>query len=211
MTDEAVRRTYDRLASGYDQRWRRYTADTLTLLKAWACLSPQAAVLDIGCGTGEFERSVLSEHPEQRMVGVDISTKMLELARQKCQAYPNVTFLVASASALPFPEHTFDAVVSASALHYFDCPDTSLAEVRRVLKPGGSVVILDWCKDFLSCRLFDIVLKWIEPGYQRCYTEREFHRLLALAKLDIQSATKVRFGLVWGLMIARAGAPRSAS
>jgi len=204
MTDMAVRQQHDRLARGYDQRWSRYITQTLTFLKSSASIPPQAAVLDIGCGTGQFERLVLLDHPEQRMVGVDLSEKMLEIAQQKCQAYPNVTFCIASASALPFLGHSFDVVVSASALHYFDRPEVSLAEMRRVVKPGGSVVILDWCKDYLLCRLFDIVLKLIEPAYQRCYTQREFHRLLASAQFDILSARKMRIGLVWGLMIATA-------
>jgi ubiquinone/menaquinone biosynthesis C-methylase UbiE len=204
MTDPELRRRYDRLANGYDQRWRRYITGILTFLKSWVSIPPRAAVLDIGCGTAEFERLVLQEHPEQRMVGVDVSEKMLELARQKCEAYPNVTFCNASASALPFPDHQFDVVVSASALHYFQEPDASLAEMRRVVKPGGSVVILDWCKDYISCRLFDIVLKMIEPGYERCFTERQLDRLLASAQFDIQCAKRVRFGLVWGLMIATA-------
>ena len=56
---------------------------------------------------------------------------MLEIAREKCQAYPNVTFCAASSSALPFPDHSFDMVVSASALHYFDQPEESLREMRR--------------------------------------------------------------------------------
>jgi ubiquinone/menaquinone biosynthesis C-methylase UbiE len=204
MTDRSVRQQHDRLARVYDQRWSRYISQTLTFLKTWASISPQAAVLDVGCGTGEFERLVLSEHPAQRMVGVDLSVKMLEIAQQKCQAYPNVAFCNASASALPFPDHSFDIVVSASALHYFDQPEVSLGEMRRVLKPGGSVVIMDWCKDFLLCGLFDIALKLIEPACQRCYTQREFHHLLTSAQFDIQSARKVRIGLVWGLMIATA-------
>jgi ubiquinone/menaquinone biosynthesis C-methylase UbiE len=204
MTDLAVCRQYDRLAKSYDQRWRRYITQTLMFLKSWTSISPQAGVLDVGCGTGEFERLVLREHPEQRMVGVDVSGKMLELARQKCQAYPNVTFCTASASALPFPDHRFDVVVSASALHYFDQPEASLVEMRRVVKPGGVVVILDWCKDYLLCQLFDIVLKLIEPAYHGCYTQRELQRFLASAQFDIQSTRRVRFGLVWGLMTATA-------
>jgi len=209
MNDLAVRQQHDRLARVYDRRWSRYISRTLVLLKTWASIPPQAAVLDIGCGTGEFERLVLSEKPEQRMVGVDLSAKMLEIAREKCQAYPNVTFCAASSSALPFPDHSFDMVVSASALHYFDRPEVSLREMRRVLRPGGSVVIMDWCKDYIFCRLFDIVLRLIEPAFQRCYTQREFHRLLASAQFDIQSARSVRIDVVWGLMIATAGDRRA--
>ena len=101
MNDLAVRQQHDRLARVYDRRWSRYISRTLVLLKTWASIPPQAAVLDIGCGTGEFERLVLSEQPEQRMVGVDLSVKMLEIAREKCQAYPNVTF----APPVPRPYH----------------------------------------------------------------------------------------------------------
>jgi len=204
-----VRQLHDRLAGVYDRRWSRYISQTLTFLKTWACLPPRAAVLDVGCGTGEFERLILSEHPKQRIVGVDLSAKMLEIAREKCQAHPNVTFCIASAAALPFAAHSFDVVVSASALHYFDQPALSLEEMRRVLKPGGLAVILDWCKDYLVCRLFDLVLKLIEPAYQQCYTQPEFHRLLAAGQFEIQSAGTVRFGLVWGLMIATAASPRT--
>ena len=132
MNDIAVRQQHDRLARVYDRRRSRYISRTLALLRTWASIPPQAAVLDIGCGTGEFERLVLSEQPEQRMVGVDLSVKMF--AREKCQAYPNVTFCAASSSALPFPAHSFDMVVSASALHYFDRPEVSLREMRRVVR-----------------------------------------------------------------------------
>jgi len=205
----AVRQLHDRLAGVYDRRWSRYISQTLAFLKTWVSLPPRAAVLDVGCGTGEFERLMVSEYPEQLIVGIDLSAKMLEIAQEKCQAHPNVTFCIASAAALPFADHSFDVVVSASALHYFDQPALSLGEMRRVLKPGGSAVILDWCKDYLVCRLFDLVLKLIEPAYQQCYTQPEFHRLLAAAQFKIQSAGRVRFGLLWGLMIATAVNPES--
>jgi ubiquinone/menaquinone biosynthesis C-methylase UbiE len=136
------------------------------------------------------------------MVGIDISEKMLGFARKKCSAYQNATFVKANAATLPFPDRSFDLVVSASSLHYFDQPGASLAEMRRVVMPSGSVVILDWCRDYLTCRLFDLVLKRIERGYQSCYTQHEFHRLLSSAGFAIQSARKIKFGLIWGMMIA---------
>jgi ubiquinone/menaquinone biosynthesis C-methylase UbiE len=198
MSKEPAR--YDKLAADYDRRWRRYVTRTLNFLRASIDFDPSEAILDIGCGTGEFERLILTECPEQRMVGIDISEKMLRLARKKCSAYPTVTFLRANAAALPFPDQSFDLVVSASAFHYFDQPKVSLEEMRRVLVPGGSVVILDWCKDYLICRWFDLILKRIEPGYHACYTQRDFHRLLSIAGFEIRSADRIRFGWTWGLM-----------
>jgi ubiquinone/menaquinone biosynthesis C-methylase UbiE len=204
MTQSKIRRQYNQLAAIYDQRWNAYIRNTLSFLKSWANLSPEAMVLDIACGTGEFERLVLADHPTQQIIGVDISEKMLAIAQQKLHAYPHVAFQVASASALPFPDNHFDVIVSANAFHYFDAPDVALAEMQRILKPGGKVIILDWCRDFLLCQLGDVLLKWFDPAHQQCYTQDQFHRLLVSAGLQISQSRRIRFGWVWGLMIATA-------
>ena len=204
MLEIKVRSQYDRLAAVYDQRWSAYIANTLSFLKNWAQLSPLATVLDVGCGTGEFEQLVLSDRPTQRIVGVDISDKMLAIAQQKCQAYPNVEFHIASATALPFASNSFDAIVSASAFHYFDDPLAALKEMKRVLKPDGTVIILDWCRDYLPCKILDIVLKVFDEAYKQCYTQDEFHSLLTEAHFDVCRATKVRFGILWEIMVSTA-------
>jgi ubiquinone/menaquinone biosynthesis C-methylase UbiE len=208
MSEKVIRERYDEMAQRYDRRWSTYIAKTLSFLDGWAAISPEAVVLDIGCGTGEFEKLILSKHPKQQITGVDISPKMLEIARRKCQAYPNVVFRAASASALPFSDHSFDVIVSASAFHYFDAPEAVLDEMRRILRPGGVLVILDWCKDYLSCRLGDIVLKLVDPAYQQCYTQAEFHHLLNSARFAIQAATKTRCGLIWWGFMALAASPQ---
>lgn len=204
MIKTKIQQQYDQMATGYDQRWSQYITDTLSFLKTWAQISPSDSVLDVACGTGEFEQLILAEHPVQQMVGVDISEKMLAIADQKLHSYPNVSLHLASASALPFVDHSFNVIVSASSFHYFDDPGAALAEMKRVLKPGGRLIILDWCKDFLLCRLCDVLLKLIDPAYQQCYTQSEFHQLLTSADFDIDRTAKVRFGFVWGLMVATA-------
>jgi ubiquinone/menaquinone biosynthesis C-methylase UbiE len=194
---------YDKQANSYDRTWRRYIARTLGFLKASIPFHSTDKILDIACGTGEFERLVLREHPDQQMIGIDISENMLNLARQKCCGYPSAIFLKADASALPFPDQTFDLVVSANSLHYFDDPSVSLAEMRRVLLSTGSLVILDWCKDYLIGRCFDFVFRRIERGYQSCYTRCELQRLLGVAGFAIQSTRKIKLGSIfWGHMIA---------
>jgi ubiquinone/menaquinone biosynthesis C-methylase UbiE len=138
------------------------------------------------------------------MIGVDISEKMLDIAHHKLRAYPNVSFQVETVSVLPFADQSFDVIVSANAFHYFDAPETALIEMKRVLKPDGKVVILDWCKDYLLCRICDWFLKIVDPAHQQCYTQAEFHRLFTSAGFEMRRKAKVRFGLVWGLMIATA-------
>jgi ubiquinone/menaquinone biosynthesis C-methylase UbiE len=204
MRETAVRTQYDQIASYYDRLWRTYIAQTLAFLKAWARIGSSETVLDIACGTGAFERIVLADCPSQPIIGIDISARMLAIAEQKCCTFPNVLFQHARASALPCLAQSCDLIVSANAFHYFDTPLLMLEEMRRVLKPGGEVVLLDWCKDFRLCALCDIVLSAIDPAHQHCYTQHEFHDLLAAAGFDIHRAARVRFGLVWGLMVATA-------
>jgi ubiquinone/menaquinone biosynthesis C-methylase UbiE len=204
MFETIVRQQYDQLATVYDLRWKSYIANTLSFLKTWAEISPTETILDVACGTGEFERLLLAEYPSLKIFGVDISDKMLAIAKQKCNAYPQVSFQTASASTLPFDSHSFDVIVSANSFHYFDDPVSALQEMRRVLKPSGKIIVLDWCRDYLSCKICDFILKVFDPAHQQCYTQNEFHSLLEDANLTVSQATKIRFGFVWGLMVATA-------
>lgn len=203
-TEAQVRKQYNQVATVYDQRWSRYVSSTLEFLRSWSRLSPTDKVLDVACGTGEFERLILSENPSQQIVGVDISEKMIELAQQKLQSYSNVDFQLASAAALPFDDASFDTIISANSFHYFDDPNVALNEMKRVLKPNGNLIILDWCKDFLVCRICDWILQRIDPAHQQCYTQVEFHQFLSSNGFCVRQSATVRFGLIWGLMVATA-------
>lgn len=115
----------------YDRHWNQYIRKTLLFLKDWAKIPPGARVLDLACGTGEFERLLLQENPTQPITAVDISERMLAIAQQKLQAYPTVSFLLASATALPFADSSFDTIISASSFHYFDNPGAANSRVER--------------------------------------------------------------------------------
>ncbi|MGF1522832.1 MAG: class I SAM-dependent methyltransferase [Leptolyngbyaceae cyanobacterium] len=195
-----VKQQYDRLADIYDQRWQFYITNTLAFLLDWARITPQESVLDVACGTGEFEHLLTAQRPQQCIVGVDFAPKMLAIAQQKCKNAFNTWFQEASAAALPWQTPQFDVVVCANAFHYFDQPDVVLAEMQRVLNLNGRVLILDWCRDFLVCRVCDWVLGWLDPAHKRCYSEVELHTFLTATGYKIQRSQRVRFGLIWGLM-----------
>jgi ubiquinone/menaquinone biosynthesis C-methylase UbiE len=204
MVETVVQQQYDHLAKIYDQRWQSYVTNTLNFLKQWAQIHPQASVLDVACGTGEFERLLLQDQPNQQIVGIDISAEMLAIAKNKLRSYSSVSFHQGSVTAIPSAGELFDVVICASSFHYFDAPLEAIAEMKRVLKPGGKLIILDWCKDFLLCRFCDAALKVFDPAHKQCYTQQEFHHFLASSQLTIEAATKLRFGWVWGLMVATA-------
>lgn len=97
-------------------------------------------VLDVGCGTGV--RTVGFARCGRRCVGIDPSETAIEASRRAAAAASvEVRFRVAAAEDLPFDSHTFDAVVMASVLQHVDDQRLALAEARRVLKPGGVLVV----------------------------------------------------------------------
>lgn len=102
-------------------------------------LGDAAAVLDAGCGTGGLIRRLAPLHPEWRWTGLDASPLACGFARTRVPA--GVAVVEGTLERLPFADASFDAVVSADVLYHVDDDLTALRELRRVLKPGGCVVI----------------------------------------------------------------------
>jgi len=204
MNTNIVQQQYSQMAQRYDRRWRHYTHPTLRFLLDWADLQPHEQVLDVGCGTGELEWLHLQDQPQQVMCGIDLAEAMVTVARHKCRAFPQVSFQSGTAEALPYGDRSFDVIVSASAFHYFPDPLAALAAMKRVLKPEGRLVILDWCRDFFWCRLCDLWLQWRDPAHQQCYTQQDLHQYLRQAGFQVMTAQRQRFGPFWGLMIVTA-------
>jgi len=94
-------------------------------------------VLDIGCGNGWATRLMAQKASEGRVVGIDISDEMVELARESSAAFPNVEFREASAEKLPFAEEEFTHAFSMESLYYYADILRALKEIRRVLKSDG--------------------------------------------------------------------------
>ena len=108
--------------------------------------APGERVLDLGCGPG-FYLAELSERvrPTGAVIGIDKSPQVLDLARSRCTA-SNVSFHEAEAGALPVPDASCDAALSVQVFEYLEDPALGLAELHRVLRPGGRVVLwdVDW-------------------------------------------------------------------
>ncbi|MCH8994596.1 MAG: bifunctional demethylmenaquinone methyltransferase/2-methoxy-6-polyprenyl-1,4-benzoquinol methylase UbiE [Chloroflexi bacterium] len=139
MFGRIVRR-YDLLnglmSLGMDTRWRR--------LAATAARPAGGLALDLGAGTGDLTLELASRGAAQ-VVGADFSPEMLAVARTKAAsgASANVTWTLADALRLPFPEETFDCVTNAFLLRNLANLREGLSEMARVLKPGGRLVCLD--------------------------------------------------------------------
>jgi demethylmenaquinone methyltransferase/2-methoxy-6-polyprenyl-1,4-benzoquinol methylase len=141
LAADGVRTMFDRIApvydlmnrvmtAGLDRRWRKLTVQ--------AVVRPGDRVLDACCGTGDL--AVAAARAGARVTGVDFSPRMLERARRKLQS---VTWLEADALALPFEENSFDAATVGFGVRNVADLERGLTELRRILRRGGRVAILE--------------------------------------------------------------------
>ncbi len=126
------------LSGGLDKRWKRRLVAKIPAPK-------DAAALDLACGTGDiaFELAAAGS----RVIGVDITPRMVRLASLKPQRFRHdVSFVTGDMMALPIPDATFDVVTTGYGLR--NVPDLAgaLAEIHRVLRPGGLLLSLDFDK-----------------------------------------------------------------
>jgi SAM-dependent methyltransferase len=130
---------YLKLAEVEDRMWYFRSLHEHVRRELAPVLKPEADVLDAGCGTGGLILRLRDRHPGWRFAGIDFMPIACELGRKRCG--PGVDLRVASITALPFPDESFDAVVSADVVCQVENPEVAAAEFFRVLRPGGVVVI----------------------------------------------------------------------
>ena len=174
-----ARREFDRWSDHYDrdmlqrlffQPSHEMLLDTLQ--------SGENRILDIGCGTGQFAARVLNRHPGAVVCGLDLSGPMLRQGQQRSERAGGLLHLVrADSEHLPFSDNSFDAVTCAHSFHHYPSQDRVLAEMHRVLRRDGRLMIIDGDRDRLWGRfLFDGLVVLME-GPVRHLSGRAFRRL----------------------------------
>jgi ubiquinone/menaquinone biosynthesis C-methylase UbiE len=163
-------------------------------------MQPHARVLDIGCGTGELLSRLAASYPDAQLAGVDPARDMLNAAEAKLAGRADLQ--VAYADSLPWPDGSFDAVISCNVFHYITHPMVALHEIKRVLRPLGNLVITDWCDDFLTCRVCSMYLRVTNRTYHRTYRQHECLNLLRGAGYANIEIDRYKINWLWGLMTA---------
>jgi len=136
ITEEEVRRTYDRIALTYDKKRKEKLIyndyNEVPAMLSFLRNIRGKKILDLGCGSGIYAK--ILKQRGAKVYGIDISPKMIELAKKNVR---KVDFKVGTVYKLPYNSETFDIVLASLVVHYFSNLNKALREIRRVLKKNG--------------------------------------------------------------------------
>jgi demethylmenaquinone methyltransferase / 2-methoxy-6-polyprenyl-1,4-benzoquinol methylase len=171
-----VQRMFTAIAPSYDRNNRLHSIwmDEMWRRRAvkLARVKPSDVILDVACGTGDvslkLHKALLRETPTPpgRVIGLDFTYAMLPLARQKAQhRSANITWINGDAQALPLPDQSVDVISISFGIRNVVDTAAALAEFRRVLRPGGRLVILEfwWPPNPVLKWMFNIYFRYLLP------------------------------------------------
>jgi demethylmenaquinone methyltransferase / 2-methoxy-6-polyprenyl-1,4-benzoquinol methylase len=149
------------LSAGIDRRWRRKA------IKELVSTQPKK-ILDVATGTGDFALTSYNILRPEKITGIDISEGMLEIGRKKVISSgleDKIELLNGDSEAIFFNEDSFDAVTVAFGVRNFENLEKGLSEIKRVLRPGGKLIVLECTKPSLPVikQLYQFYMKFVTP------------------------------------------------
>ncbi len=159
IEDPQVSRAYGRIS-----RWPQFRLLRRVIDSKLADYRPVGTLADIGCGPGYLVTLIAKRHRELRVLGLDTADEMIraaELNAARLGLSDRVEFRRGDVGALPMTDGVLDFAVSTLSLHHWSHPGLGLAEIHRVLRPGGQVLLFDLRRD---CRRFFLWLLRFAQG-----------------------------------------------
>lgn len=176
------------MSLGRDSAWKNHLADELPEVEAPFCI-------DIGCGTGDVTFLLAEKYPQGKIVGVDITEQMLNVARKR-NRYENATFTRQDMNMTRFAGETADIVTGSYALR--NAPDINAAidEICRLLKPGGVAAFLDFAKSdsfFFQSLQYRILRAWCGFWGLALHGNAEIHGYVAASLRAFPNRSHIRW------------------
>lgn len=192
---DAVRGHYDKTASRYDTEIRFFERILFGDGREWVCSQAQGDVLEIAAGTG---RNLRHYPPGARVTAIELSPQMLEIARAAAAALGReVDLRQGDAQALDFPDDSFDTVVCTLGLCTIPDDRAAVAEVRRVLRPGGRFVALEHVRSPVrAIRIGERLLEPLMLRFEHDHLLREPVDHLRAEAFEIERLERSKLGIV---------------
>jgi SAM-dependent methyltransferase len=191
--EQRIQDQFTRQSSTFGSVPSHSAEESLALLIEVARPKPSDRVLDIACGPG-IVTTAFAAHAAH-VTGLDVVPAMIERARARAveSGVGNVTFEIGDSNALPYPDESFDLVVTRYSFHHLTDPVTTLREIRRVCRRGGTIVVADVAPPPGKDGAYDALEKIRDPSHTHALPEAEFEAVFAEAGLAITE--RRRYGL----------------
>ena len=150
-------RHYDHLAQVYDAQYSEEQKAKIEAALKNTKLNQNELVLDVGCGTGLLFQHIARS--AKLVVGIDVSSKILQEARKRIEQLPKTAIIRADADYTPFQNQTFDQIFAITLLQNMPNPAETLAEIKRVNKPKSTIVVTGLKKKFAPERFIELLNK----------------------------------------------------
>src|SRR5690242_1655550 len=147
MHDDSIRDEFTRQSTSFGTSVAMTSAQTLGTLVDLVADDPEGRWVDVACGPGVVSRALAAKVGS--VTGADLTEAMVEEARRRAreEGVANFECLLGDATALELDDAAFDGAVTRLSLHHIPAPDRALAEMARVVRPGGAVVVSDLAGD----------------------------------------------------------------
>jgi demethylmenaquinone methyltransferase/2-methoxy-6-polyprenyl-1,4-benzoquinol methylase len=177
------------LTFGLDEQWRRRAVRQLAP-------SPNSVYLDIGCGTGDIALEILRQSQGSKVIGIDQSEGMLVVGENKIRAAgleKSISLVMADVLDLRYDDNSFDGAITSFCIRNVTDRRRALSEIRRVVRPGGSLVILELTEPqgFFMKPMFKIYAKVVMPLVTKLMSSVSAYRYLTASMADFPSPQSV--------------------
>ncbi|MHA1301727.1 MAG: class I SAM-dependent methyltransferase [Candidatus Helarchaeota archaeon] len=206
------------VAEGFEKvtNWLPFRLLRRMVIKELRKLDLNGLLVDVGCGSGNLIIQIAENFKSLKLIGVDISDEMIELAKKKATEkgqIERIEFRIGTSENLPFSDNSVDIIISSLSLHHWSNPIKGFEEIIRVLKPNGIFLIFDFRRD--SRRLFYGFLTFVskvvvpkplkeikEPlgSLRASYTPKEAEKFLKQLKLQ---ESEIKNALAWMFIIGK--------
>lgn len=143
--------------------------------------------LDVGCGTGQLMEQVRERFPRSQVCGVDLVAPMLRQGAERWRRHQGQAAPVQGDSErLPFADDSFDAITCAHSFHHYPHQERAVAEMFRVLRPGGRLLLIDGHRDWVwGWVIYDVCVASVEGAVHHC-SRRRFRELTTGAGFELE-------------------------